>query len=282
MAAASSAAERRVSSSAPEPSAVPVTPSLLLAEDARHAELARPRPRARRRAPRRGAATGATSSARSTLVSGTACVVGGMSSAAVHLADPRDRAEDDVELTGEQLQLLLGHGQPGQPGQVCDLVAGDVARRWWRSRTRCESTDAARPRRHSAGDRGLPGPTPVIAATYRVRHPVPACPTCCVSCCPTAPGRSAPSPPRSAPSAPTSSASTSSSAPRPGDRRPGRRPAAGQARRLAGQRRRDRAGRPGRVDPALRRPDRPAPRAGTARRARRAARASRCRCSPTA
>ena len=41
------------------------------------------------------------------------------------LADPGDRAEDHVELAGEHVELLLGHGQPGQPGEMGDVVAAD-------------------------------------------------------------------------------------------------------------------------------------------------------------
>ena len=41
------------------------------------------------------------------------------------LADPGDRAEDHVELAGEQVELVVGDGQPGQSGEVGDLVAGD-------------------------------------------------------------------------------------------------------------------------------------------------------------
>ena len=40
-----------------------------------------------------------------------------------HLADPRYRTEDDIQLPGEQVQLVVGDGQPGQSGQMRDLVA---------------------------------------------------------------------------------------------------------------------------------------------------------------
>src|SRR3954447_22918736 len=46
-----------------------------------------------------------------------------------HLPDPGDRTEDDVELLGEDVQLLVGHGQPGEPGQVRHVGAADPAGR---------------------------------------------------------------------------------------------------------------------------------------------------------
>jgi len=42
------------------------------------------------------------------------------------LADARDRAEDDVELTGEQVQLRVGDGQPGQLREMRDLIPADL------------------------------------------------------------------------------------------------------------------------------------------------------------
>jgi hypothetical protein len=63
---------------------------------------------------------------RKTLVIGTAWVVGGTSSAG-GLADPGDRVEDDVELAGEEVELLVGHRQPGQAREVRDLVPGERA-----------------------------------------------------------------------------------------------------------------------------------------------------------
>ena len=71
----------------------------------------RPRRPARRRAPPSRVRHGTTTSSRSTLVSGTACEVGGMSSAATS-PDLGDRLQDHVELAGEDVQLLLGDGEP--------------------------------------------------------------------------------------------------------------------------------------------------------------------------
>ena len=44
------------------------------------------------------------------------------------LADPGDRAQDDVELACEDVELRVGDGEPGQPGEVRDLVPGDPTR----------------------------------------------------------------------------------------------------------------------------------------------------------
>ena len=66
---------------------------------------------------------GRTSSARITLVSGSACEVGGTS--AVSIADPGDGADDRVELAAEVVELVVVERQPREPGQVGDLVAGD-------------------------------------------------------------------------------------------------------------------------------------------------------------
>ena len=52
-------------------------------------------------------------------------VRGGLDVAGSHLADPGDGAEDHVELAGEQVEFVVGDGQPGQPGQVRDFFAGD-------------------------------------------------------------------------------------------------------------------------------------------------------------
>ena len=69
------------------------------------------------RAPRRGACT---------LVSGSACEVGGMS--AVATSPIREIARHDrVELPAEAVELVVVEGQPGEPGEVGDLVAGDRA-----------------------------------------------------------------------------------------------------------------------------------------------------------
>jgi hypothetical protein len=43
------------------------------------------------------------------------------------LADAGDGAEDDVELAGEQVELTVGDGEPGEPGEVRDLVPADRA-----------------------------------------------------------------------------------------------------------------------------------------------------------
>ena len=55
-----------------------------------------------------------------TLVIGTACVVGGTSSTA---ASPTraTASSTTVELAGEEVELLVGHRQPGQVRQVGDL-----------------------------------------------------------------------------------------------------------------------------------------------------------------
>ncbi len=70
---------------------------------------------------------GRRSSARNTFSSGTACEVGGISSGR-DLTDAGDGAEDDVELAGEQVELTVGDGEPGEPGEVRDLVPADRAR----------------------------------------------------------------------------------------------------------------------------------------------------------
>jgi hypothetical protein len=41
-------------------------------------------------------------------------------------ADLRDRAQDDVELRGQRVELVVGQRQPGQPGEVRDLAAADL------------------------------------------------------------------------------------------------------------------------------------------------------------
>ena len=65
------------------------------------------------------------------------------------LADPGHRPEDHVQLSGEQVQLVLGHRQPGQPGQVGDLGSADrgAEESAVSSGTAWKST-AARPPRH--------------------------------------------------------------------------------------------------------------------------------------
>ena len=55
------------------------------------------------------------------------------------LLDPGDRADDHVELAGEVVELLVGQRQPGQPGEVGDLVAGDGTRH---PRARCSLPNA--------------------------------------------------------------------------------------------------------------------------------------------
>ena len=44
------------------------------------------------------------------------------------LTDAGDGAQDDVELAGEQVELTIGDGEPGEPGEVRDLVPADRAR----------------------------------------------------------------------------------------------------------------------------------------------------------
>ena len=63
-----------------------------------------------------------------TFVIGTACVVGGTSSTAAlpHLGDG---VEHGGQLAGEEIELLVGHRQPGQVRQVRDLVTGELALR---------------------------------------------------------------------------------------------------------------------------------------------------------
>src|SRR4051794_38976244 len=52
-------------------------------------------------------------------------VRGGRNVVRGHLADPRDRLEDHVELPRELIQFLLGHGEPRQAREMRDLFAGD-------------------------------------------------------------------------------------------------------------------------------------------------------------
>jgi hypothetical protein len=52
-------------------------------------------------------------------VGGGRDVVGG------DLADAGDGAEDHFELAGEDVEFLVRDGEPGQPGEVRDLVPGD-------------------------------------------------------------------------------------------------------------------------------------------------------------
>ena len=62
-----------------------------------------------------------------TFVIGTACVVGGTSSTAAfpHLGDG---VEHGGQLTGEEVELLVGHRQPGQVRQVRDFVRSPSGR----------------------------------------------------------------------------------------------------------------------------------------------------------
>ena len=76
-------------------------PSCLLPQDLRNAEPAVLDGRGAGERLRLGETRARRSSGRKTFVSGTACEVGGMSSGG-DLADAGDRAEDDVELAGEQ------------------------------------------------------------------------------------------------------------------------------------------------------------------------------------
>jgi hypothetical protein len=41
-----------------------------------------------------------------------------------HFLDPRDGADDDVELAGEPVELVVGQRQARQPGQVGYLSTG--------------------------------------------------------------------------------------------------------------------------------------------------------------
>ena len=41
-----------------------------------------------------------------------------------HLGDAGDRTDDLIELRGEVVEFLVGQRQPGQPGEVSDLIAG--------------------------------------------------------------------------------------------------------------------------------------------------------------
>ena len=52
-------------------------------------------------------------------VGGWRDVVGG------DVGDMSDGGEDDVELSGEEVEFLLGDRQPGKVGQVRDVIAGD-------------------------------------------------------------------------------------------------------------------------------------------------------------
>ena len=69
---------------------------------------------------------GRTTSGRVTFSIGTACVVGGTSAASVTSRDLRDGAEDDVELRGQAVELGVVEGEPRQPREVRDLLAGDL------------------------------------------------------------------------------------------------------------------------------------------------------------
>ena len=112
---------------------------------------------------RRRGRHGTTTSSRNTLVSGTACEVGGMPSAATSPTRATE-LEDHVELAGELVELLLGEGQPRQPGEVRDLLAGDwhaghpraprVARR--RAAAAVAIASLGGPLLHPAASRGRP------------------------------------------------------------------------------------------------------------------------------
>ncbi len=41
------------------------------------------------------------------------------------VGDMRDRGEDDVELSREEVEFLLGDRQPGKVGQMCNVIARD-------------------------------------------------------------------------------------------------------------------------------------------------------------
>ena len=68
---------------------------------------------------------GAISSGRVTLTSLSGLSVG-FDAGDVDGLDLADVGQDGVELAGEAVQLGIGQRQPGQPGQVGYLVAGDL------------------------------------------------------------------------------------------------------------------------------------------------------------
>ena len=69
---------------------------------------------------------GTTTSSRNTLVSGSGCEVGGMSSPATPLIEATDSRITD-QLRREVVELGVGQVDPGEVGQVGDLVTGDRA-----------------------------------------------------------------------------------------------------------------------------------------------------------
>jgi hypothetical protein len=46
------------------------------------------------------------------------------------LADPSDRAEDDLQLPGEQLEFGVGHRQSGELGEMGDVVGLNLDFGW--------------------------------------------------------------------------------------------------------------------------------------------------------
>src|SRR5690606_33728121 len=77
------------------------------------------------------------------------------------LAHTGDRAEDHLELAGEDIQLVVGDGEPGEPGEVSDLLPADVRCRGFGghvppgrcaagARNRCGRWRSAMPRRARA------------------------------------------------------------------------------------------------------------------------------------
>ena len=115
---------------------------------------AAPRRPGRRTAPRSRRRPGRTTSARKTLVSGTACDVGGTSSRR-HLGDLRDRVEDHVELPGEVVELVVGRGSSRASRARCATSsrvidgASDGRHPRMRGRSSVRGRAAAHPRRPS-------------------------------------------------------------------------------------------------------------------------------------
>ena len=145
----------------------------------------RPRRRARRTAPARGVEAGphlvgTEDVGQRQRVRGRRYVFGG------DLGDAGDRADDLVELAGEVVQLFVGQLQPGQPGEVSDLLAGYGGHEssnpfrgcemWTGLHPRARPTSrtiphaharTARPHRHAAADALGRGHTAPAAASPR-------------------------------------------------------------------------------------------------------------------
>src|SRR5262249_56384824 len=52
-------------------------------------------------------------------------VRGGRDAVRGDLLDPGHRGDDHVKLRGQVIQFILGQGEPGEPGEVCDVVTSD-------------------------------------------------------------------------------------------------------------------------------------------------------------